>query len=41
MTSSSSNVQYWDAAQFNGFLNGLGYRYQHEQANAAYELFLK
>lgn len=30
-----------DAAQFSGFLNGLGYRYHHEQANAAYELFLK
>jgi threonine dehydratase len=30
-----------DAERFDGFLGAMGYRYQHERANAAYELFLK
>jgi threonine dehydratase len=29
-----------DKARFEAFLDALGYRYQHEQANAAYEMFL-
>ncbi len=29
-----------DMPAFHAFLDGLGYRYQHERANAAYELFL-
>jgi len=30
-----------DRAQFNGFLDALGYPYKHEDANAAYDLFLR
>jgi hypothetical protein len=30
-----------DADRFAGFLQALGYRFQREQGNAAYEMFLK